>query len=500
MTGLPESLGAALAMVADPVVVGAMLVGTIVGIVVGILPGLGSVVGITMVLPFTVSMAQLPSVALMLGVYCGSIYGGSITAVLINTPGTPASAATCFDGHPMALRGDADLAIGWVTLASLFGGLFSLVVLVLAAPQLAALAVRFGPVEYFALMVFAMTCIATVSQDSLLKGVLMGMFGLLIGVVGADPVTGDLRFEFGVFALSAGIGLIPVVVGAFALAEVFHRAGERGGGAGAAATRVGYRIAPWAQWWLRRWILVKASLIGSFIGVLPGTGAATASFISYSEIRRTSPRREQMGRGEPDGLIASEAANNAVTGGALVPTLALGIPGDPVTAVMLGSLVLQGVTPGPKLFAENAPVVYAIFIALFVVNLMMAALGLLGARWYARILRVPEPLLLPAVSILALVGAYGVNNSLFDVVVALVAGIVMVLLRSAGFAAAPMVIGLVLGPLLEEKLRQGLIVSDGDFLKFFTSPIASALFLLTALFLGRSVFARRPAAFPHVGG
>ncbi|MGE0313163.1 MAG: tripartite tricarboxylate transporter permease [Lautropia sp.] len=485
------NLSAALSMMADPAVLVAMIVGTIVGIVVGVLPGLGSVVGITMVLPFTIAMAQLPSVALMLGVYCGSVYGGSITAVLINTPGTPASAATCFDGYPMARRGEADLAIGWVTLASLFGGVFSILILVLAAPQLAAIAVRFGPVEYFALMVFAMTCIATVSQDSLLKGLLMGMAGLFIGVVGADPVTGDLRFEFGVFALSGGIGLIPVVVGAFALAEVFHRAGATDPAPAPSAARLGYRVAPWAQWWLRRRVLLKASMIGAFIGVLPGTGAATASFISYSEVRRTSPRRDRMGHGEPDGLIASEAANNAVTGGALVPTLALGIPGDPVTAVMLGSLVLQGVTPGPKLFAENASVVYAIFFCLLVVNLLMAGLGLLGARWYGRILRVPEPLLLTAVSILALVGAYGVNNSMFDVLIALVSGIVMLLLRSAGFAAAPMVIGLVLGPLLEEKLRQGLIVSDGNFLAFFASPIASVLFLLTLAFLAKAILPTR---------
>ena len=198
-----------------------------------------------------------------------------------------------------------------------------------------------------------------------------------------------------------------------------------------------------------------------------------------------------MGQGEPDGLIASEAANNAVTGGALVPTLALGIPGDPVTAVMLGSLILQGVTPGPKLFNESAPAVYAIFISLFVVNLLMAAMGLFGARLFARVLRVPEPLLLASVTVLALVGAYGVNNRMFDVVVALIAGIVSVLLRRAGFSPAPMVIGMVLGPLLEEKLRQGLIISDGDFMAFFGSPIAVVLFVLTALFLAKSTLGRR---------
>ncbi len=493
---LLDNLLSALSMLANFSAISAMFIGVAVGILVGILPGLGSVVGITMVLPFTITMPQIPSVALMLGVYCGSVYGGSVTAVLINTPGTPASAATCFDGYPMARRGEADLALGWVTLSSLFGGLFSVIVLILAAPQLAAIAVSFGPVEYFALMVFGLTCIATVSQDSLIKGLLMGMLGLFIGVVGADPMTGDMRFDFGVFELSAGIGLIPVVVGAFALCEVFHRAGELGSASTTSVVsgKIGVRLAPWSDWWLRRWILVKASVIGSMIGVLPGTGAATASFISYAEVRRTSPRREEMGKGEPDGLIASEAANNAVTGGALVPTLALGIPGDPVTAVMLGSLILQGVTPGPKLFTENAPTVYAIFISLFIVNLLMAAMGLFGARLFSRVLRVPEPLLLASVTVLSLVGAYGVSNRMFDVGVAVVAGIVALFLRRGGFSVIPAVIGLVLGPLLEEKLRQGLIISDGNFLTFFTSPVACVLFALTLLFLARALRGNRKFA------
>ncbi len=487
-----ENLVAAGALIASPGAIVAMLVGTAVGIVVGALPGLGSVVGITMVLPFTITMPQIPSVALMLGIYCGSIYGGSISAILINTPGTPASAATCFDGYPMARRGEANLAIGWATLASFIGGVFSIGVLILAAPQLAALAVRFGPIEYFALMVFALTCIATVSQGNLLKGLLMGFLGLFIGVIGPDPVTGDIRFDFGVFELSGGIGLIPVVVGAFALSEVFYRAAEMGTGAEPITSGTGFRIAPLAQWLLRWKTLLKASAIGSFIGVLPGTGAATASFISYAEVKRSSPRREQMGQGEPDGIIASEAANNAVTGGALVPTLALGIPGDPVTAVMLGTLVLQGITPGPKLFNENAPLVYAIFVCLLIVNVMVLLMGALGARLFSRILRMPEPLLLASVTVLALVGAYGVNNRMFDVVVALIAGLVTVWLRHTGYAAAPMVIGLVLGPLLEEKLRQGLIISDGNFLAFFASPVASLLFVLTAVFVAKATIGRKP--------
>jgi putative tricarboxylic transport membrane protein len=488
-----DLLWAGFGLLTSPATLVAIVAGTAVGVLVGALPGLGSVVGITMVLPFTITMPQMPSIALMLAVYCGSVYGGSLSAVLINTPGTPASAATCLDGYPMVRRGDADLAVGWVTLASLIGGIFSIAVLMIAAPQLAALAVRFGPIEYFALMVFALTCIATVSQGSLLKGLMMGTLGLFLGVIGPDPMSGDIRFDFDVFQLSGGLGLIPIVVGAFALAEVFHRAAERGTAIVVQRTS-GFRIAPLREWLLRWKVVLKASAIGSFIGVLPGTGAATASFISYSEVKRTSPRRQGMGKGEPDGIIASESANNAVTGGALVPTLALGIPGDPVTAVMLGTLVLQGVTPGPKLFSENAALVYAILLCLVVVNVTMALMGAFGARFFSRILRIPEPLLLSMVTVLALIGAYGVNNRMFDVAVALVAGIVTMLLRHAGFSAAPMVIGLVLGPLLEEKLRQGLIVTDGNFLAFFASPAASVLFVLTLIFAGKAAFVSRSTA------
>ena len=488
-----ENLAISLGLVATLEVAAALIVGTIVGLVVGALPGLGSVVGITMILPFTTAMDQIPGVALMLGVYCGSVFGGSISAILINTPGTPASAATCLDGYPMTRRGEGDLALGWVTGASLFGGVFSIGVLMLAAPQLAAVAIRFGPIEYFALMVFALTCIASVSQGSMVKGLLMGMFGLFLGVVGPDPVTGDIRFDFGVFQLSGGIALIPVVVGAFALSEVFIRAAESAGGTQALASNVGFRLAPLREWLLRWKVFLKSAVIGSTIGVLPGTGAATSAFISYSEVKRTSPRRENMGKGEPDGVIASESANNAVTGGALVPTLALGIPGDPVTAVMLGTLVYQGVTPGPRLFGENISLVYAIFICLLLANILMVILvATIGGRILSRILRLPEPLLLGMVTILALVGAYGVNNRLFDVMVALIAGGIAVLLRYANYPIAPLVIGMVIGPLLEQRFRQGLIISDGNFLAFFTSPIAAVFFALAiALFLKATVWTSR---------
>lgn len=478
-----EYLIPAFELLATPATVVAILVGTVIGIVVGALPGLGTVVALTVCLPFTFSMGQAPSIALLLAVYCSSVYGGSISAILINTPGTPQSAATCLDGYPMAVRGEADLALGWATAASVFGGLFSLVVLVLAAPQLAAVALSFGPVETFALLVFSLTCIAWVSRESVVKGLLAGTIGLFLAVVGPDPMSGDIRFDFGVFQLSAGLSLIPVLVGLFALTEVFVRAAERVPEGEAVVARVGFRLPPLRAWRPYYKTLIRSSSIGSFIGVLPGTGAAVAAFISYAEAKRASPRARHFGTGEPEGLIASEAANNAVTGGALVPTLALGIPGDAATAVMMGTLLIQGVTPGVRLFVDNPELVYAAFLALFFINIVMLFAGMLGAQAFTRILRIPTPLLMAAVVVLALVGSYAVRGNPFDLLITCVAGVVGYFMRLNGFPTAPVVVGMVLGYPLERALRQGLILSDLDFLAFFESPLAVFLFALTALLL-----------------
>ncbi|MFN4087487.1 MAG: tripartite tricarboxylate transporter permease [Alphaproteobacteria bacterium] len=473
----------ALAALSSPDAILAILAGTALGIVVGALPGLGSVVAITIILPFTFSMSIVPSVALVLAVYCASVYGGSISAILINTPGTPQSAATVLDGFPMARRGDAGLALGWATIASVIGGLFSTLVLVLAAPELAAAALRFGPIETFALICMALTCIAGVSRGTMLKGVLAGLLGLFLATVGSDPVTGDIRFDFGYFPLSAGIDLIPVLVGIFALAEVFARVADSKPVPVRLAAAVGMRFPPLRDW-LARWrTLVKSCIIGSFIGVLPGTGAATASFISYSEAKRTGRFREHFGTGEPEGLIASESANNAVTGGALVPTLALGIPGDAVTAVMMSALIIQGVQPGVRMFADNPEIIYTCFVALVIINLVMLAMAWAGSRLFTAILRIPEPVLLGTIVVLSFVGAYGVRGNSFDLLVALVAGIAGFFLRWGGFPAAPVVIGMVLGPTLEASLRQGLIITDGSFLAFFSRPVAAGLLALTVMIL-----------------
>jgi putative tricarboxylic transport membrane protein len=463
----------------------AILVGTLFGLVFGILPGLGSVLAISIALPFTFTMEQVSSISLMLAIYCSSVYGGSLSAILINTPGTPQSATTMFDGYPMTKQGKADLAIGWATGASVFGGIFSVIVLMFAAPPLAKFALKFGPIETFALICMALTCIAGVSEGSIIKGLLAGVIGLFLSVIGTDTMTGSVRFDYGIFELTAGVELIPVLVGVFALTEVFWRLSEKTIAPSESAPRGSFRLAPLRDW-LQRWkTLVKSSVIGTLIGILPGTGAATASFVAYSEAKRTGRFRDGFGKGEPEGLVASESSNNAVTGGALVPTLALGIPGDPVTAVMMSALIIQGIHPGVRLFADHGPLMHSIFFALIICNIFMFFGGLFAARFVMKILRIPEVLLLSMVLILSLLGAFSVSGRPFDLGVALVAGLFGFILRLAKVPLAPVVIGLVLGPIFEESLRQGLIIKDGNFLAFFglNHPIAIVLITVTALLI-----------------
>lgn len=453
-----------------------LTLGTMLGIILGALPGIGSTVAVAMILPFTLTMSQAPAVLLLLAIYAGSVYGGSISAILINTPGTPQSAATCLDGYPMAQRGEAGKALGWSTLASVAGGLVSAVVLIFAAPQLAAFALNFGPIETFALILLGLTCIVSVSEGSLVKGLMAGFIGIFLSTVGGDPITGEARFTFGEFQLIAGFNLLAVVIGVFALSEVLTRAASRQNGDVPLVDFDGIVLPKLAEWKGRVKGLVKSVLIGNGIGVLPGTGAATAAFISYAEARRSAPTRDNFGKGEPDGLIASESANNAVTGGALVPTMALGIPGDAITAVMLATLTLHGVTPGVRLMTENPVLMAAIFSGFFVINLMLLPLGMLVSRMAAPILRIKEAYMLVMICFLCTVGVYFVRGNPFDLLVMALAGIIGFILRRQGYPMAPLVIGMVLGPTLEMSLRQGLIITDGSFTAFFVGhPIAAVL-------------------------
>ena len=458
-----------------------VIVGCAWGTVAGALPGMGTVSALIVALPFAFGLSTESSMALFLGIYVTSVYGGSISAILINTPGTPQSAATVFDGYPMARAGKADLAIGWATFSSLVGGLFSLVVLIVAAPALARVSVAFGPAAIFALILFALTCIAWVSAGSTIKGLLAGMVGLWLTTIGPDDLTGYTRFDFGIPALAGGLSLIPVLIGLFAFSEVFHRAAFYFDAKPPDVTNVGFRLPPRSEIAVRAPQFLRSSIIGTFIGILPGTGATAATFISYSELRRTSPRRDNFGKGEPDGLIASEASNNAVTGGALIPTLALGIPGDGGTVVLLGVLTIQGVVPGFDLINNNPQILTGAFLVLLVANLLMFALGAGGARLFARIMAVPEPLLMGGILLLSLVGAFVVRGNPVDILVAVLAGLAGVAMRFAGYPVAPVVIGMALGGTFEGKLRQGLISARGDFLEFILDPLAVSILALAVM-------------------
>ena len=463
----------------------AILFGTAFGIVIGALPGLGAVVGISICLPFTFGMPIIPSMSLLLGVYCGAVYGGSISAILINSPGTPQSAATTLDGYPMAMRGEAGLAIGWVTMSSTIGGLISCVILIIGAPQISRFATNFGSVEIFALIVLALTCISSVSKGAMSKGLLMGVVGLMLSLIGTDPVTGVDRFTFGTVFLSGGLDLIAVVIGVFALSEAFTRisvAQEPQHKMRTSGTRM--VLPPASAWKGRGGILVRSSGIGCMIGALPGTGPATAAFVSYALAKQSSKRGENFGKGEPDGLISCEAANNAVTGSAMIPTLALGIPGDVVTAILMSALVIQGITPGVQLMAENSAMVNAIFLALILINIAMLFLAFPLIRIFGALLSLPERLIMTGVFIFGILGAITVRGNPLDAFTALVFGVIAMFLRAGRYPLAPLVIGLVLGPQFEQNLRRGLLIHDGDFLAFFTASwIASLLFLVVLLVL-----------------
>lgn len=472
-------LYSALAMLLEFNSVIALLIGTIVGIVIGVIPGLGPSIAIALAIPFTLNMGLGPSIALLMGLYCASIYGGAITAIIVNVPGTPASAATALDGYPMAKRGDGDIALTIATLASGIGGLISLAILMLLAPMLAGFALRFGPLEMCQVATFALVCIILLDRKIIMRATIAALIGMLLAMIGPDPVTGGTRLTFGLFQLAAGVPLVPLLIGLFAISEVVFELTNKKKSGAVKFQRVGVRLPARTQHKRLSWTVLKSSLIGTAVGILPGAGPTAASFIAYSEARRSSPEPDSFGKGNPEGVAASESGNNAVVGGALVPSLSLGIPGDPITALILASLVLQGVIPGPRLYLEHYNIVIFILMTLCIANIGIIVFGLLGTHLWTRILQIPHQLLLGGVVIFATIGTFSVNNSLFDLTLMVAAGLLGVLLRLGNIPVTPLIIGFVLGPLFEINFRQSLILYSGDWMVFFDRPIAGALLLLT---------------------
>ncbi|MBB4935491.1 putative tricarboxylic transport membrane protein [Lipingzhangella halophila] len=466
--------------------------GVAIGLVCGALPGLTATMAVALLLPVTFSLDPLPGMMLLVGVYGGTLYAGSIPAILLRAPGTPSAAATVIDGYPMSRQGKAGQALTVSLVASVVGGLVGTVLLALFAPQLASVALVFGPPEYFMVAVLALAVIASISAGKLSSGLLSGMLGVAIGVVGMDPIEGFPRFTFGTTELTAGIPFIAVLIGLFGISEAFTQiAGTEQGGRAEPPPVGRFTLGPR---WLRRLgpATGGSSLMGFFIGLLPGTGGDVASYFAYNETRRWS-RRSGFGKGEPSGVAAAESANNASTSGALAPTLVLGIPGDSVTAILIGALTVHGLQPGPQLFEGSPDLIYGTMLGLILTYLAILPLGLLGIRLWPMLKATPTALLWPAVIMVSLVGAFALRLSLVDVGIALAAGALGFALTRGGYPLAPMVIGLILGPMAESNLRLSLIISGGS-LDWLARPIPIAILLLIAVAVVATKLATRRAA------
>jgi putative tricarboxylic transport membrane protein len=455
-----------------------LLIGVFVGIIVGCIPGFTITMGVALTLPFSFGMDPINGIALMMGVQVGGSSGGLITASLLGIPGTPSAMATTFDGYPMAQKepGKA-LAIGlW---SSFFGSVIAGIVLILAAPMLSQWAVKFGPWEYFALMVFGLSAIASLGGDSLTKGLLSGSLGMMFALVGMDPILGSVRFTFGYDQLMSGFDFLPVLIGIFAFSQLlsdiknppkafkFDKNVKVSYPFGKLIKDFGSSIGN----------LVRSSFIGTFVGALPAAGGSIANILSYDIAKKFSKKPENYGKGEKDGLIAAETANNASAGGALIPMLAFGIPGDAVTAMMLGALMIHGLQPGPLLITSQPVLAYGVYLSFFMAAVFMVIVQSFGIKVFLRLNQISQHYLIPGILMLCALGSFAINNRIFDVWVLLAFGLIGFWLKSNGFPLAPFILGIILGPMAEENLRRALS-TDPNVMLFFTRPISAVLIFM----------------------
>ena len=469
----------------DPVMILAITIGVIGGILIGILPGLTSTLGVALVIPITFSMPPQVGLAMLGGIYIASTYSGAITAVLLNIPGTPAAVATLLDGYPMSRRGEPTRALALSTFGSAIGGLFSVLALLFLGPVLAKVSLFFGPPEYFLLAVFGITVIASLSAGAMIKGLIAGGLGLLMSTVGYHPLTGEMRYTFGVPALYDGIPLVAALIGFYSIPEVIDMIARRDNNAPESAKSD--RTNPY------RYItdvfrqgknLLRSSVIGVIVGIIPGVGASVGGFVAYDAAKRGSKTPQEFGKGSAEGVLACETANNAVTGGTLVPLLTLGIPGNPVTAVMLGGLMIHGLQPGAELFSANADIVFGFIFSLFVSNIILIPIGLIFAKYCVRIVQVPKAILAPIILLLSIVGTYSIRSSFDDIFIMFAIGAIGFFCQRFSVPRAPLVLGLVLGGLAESELERSLALVGGNYgalgVQMLTRPISLGLVLITA--------------------
>ena len=475
----------------DPVIQGILLMlepynlflifaGVVLGVLVGALPGLSSTLAVALLLPFTLNQPPIPAIAMMAALYCAGTFGGSITAILINTPGAPPAVATALDGFPLAQRGEAGRALGIAAVSSVAGGMFSLLIFIIAAPLLAKIALSFRPQEYFALALFGLSMLASISGKSSLRNLIAGSFGVLVSTIGIHETTGVERFVFSISEFVEGIHFVPVLIGLFAMSELLNQS-QKLDASVERIKSIAIKLPSMADFKLIRWTVARSAVIGTFIGILPAEGSTVAAIIGYNEAKRWSKNKDEFGKGAIEGIAGPETANNAATGGAMVPTLALGIPGSGTTAVILAALMVHGLRPGPYLIQNTPHFVYAIFTAMFIANVMFLVIGLPGAKLFARITLIPRQFLWPAVFVFSMIGAYALHQSLFDVWVMLLSGLLGFVMLRHGFGPAPFVMGLILGRLVEENWSRSMIILDNNWFRFFESWIVILFFVLTLM-------------------
>lgn len=472
----------ALAEVGTPSVLGLIVIGVLFGIIGGSIPGFTVTMAILVVFPFTFAMDPVSGVSLMVGVFVGGYSGGIVSGVMLGIPGTPSSITTVYDGYPMAQKGEPGRALGIGVASSFLGTIISVAVLVFFGPLIASFSMNFRPWEITALIVFALTLVAGLSSGALLKGLMAAALGLLITTVGYDR-NSNLRFDFGLPAMGSGFEILPVMIGIFAFSQLLGNI-EKLKDEKSETKKIDTNVTiPYGQIIKdmagQKLNTLRSSLIGSLVGALPGTGGTVANFLSYDQAKKFSRRPEEFGTGTPSGIVASEASNSAVAGGAFVPTLALGIPGDLPMAIMMGVLILHGITPGPMMFEQNPVLVGAIYASLLIGAVVMVLCNLLLVRWFAKISLIPQQILVPVVLMLCAIGAYALNNNLFDIWVLFIFGIIGYLLWKAEVPLTPLILGVVLGDNLERQLFRALELNE-SWLTFLTRPL-SALFLALAV-------------------
>ena len=457
-------------------------IGVLTGTLVGVLPGLGPVAAMSLLLPTTFSISPVSAIIMLAGIYYGAMYGGSTTSILVNIPGEAASVVTCLDGYQMARQGRAGPALGIAAFASFIAGTFSVVGLMLIAPPLAQMALQFGAPEYFSLMTLGLSVLTFLASGPMWKALIMACLGLFLGNIGMDSINGTFRFTFDILDLFDGVGLVPMAMGLFGISEVLlnvEQSMERKILEGKIRN-----LLPSARDWAESfWPIIRGTVLGFFLGILPGGGSLISSFISYAVEKKVSKTPEKFGNGMIAGVAGPEAANNSATGGAFIPLLTLGIPGNAITAVLLGALIIYGVQPGPKMMVEHADLFWGVIASMYLGNAMLLVLNLPLIGLWVKILKVPYPILFPLILLFCLIGVYSLNNSLAEVGFMVIFGVIGYLLKKFEYEAAPLILALVLGPMMEHSFRASLIMFDGNLALFFFRPISAVIMTVSIVLL-----------------